>query len=129
MNDNDDDFDDDDDDDAGTELVSAGGNPLADLFGGGGGMPDLGSLMDGLSSMQGVQQELFEGSAGGGLVRIKANGRMDVESVVIEPGAIDGEADVELLADLVHAALSDLTTKIATAQQQAMGPLGGLLGS
>ena len=113
------------------EVVEAGGNPLEALFGGGS-VPDLGSLMEGLSSMQDLQEATYEGTAGGGLVRITANGRMDVHAVAIEPGAVDGgegEApDLELLADLVLAALNDLTAKIAAAQQQAMGGLGGLLG-
>ena len=111
------------------EVVDPGGNPLEALFGGGS-MPDLGSLMDGLASMQDLQEATYEGTAGGGLVRITANGRMDVHSVAIEAGAVDGGEgpDLELLADLVLAALNDLTAKIATAQQQAMGGLGGLLG-
>jgi hypothetical protein len=93
----------------------------------GGGLPDLGGMMDGLAKMQAVQDEVFEGSAGGGLVRIRANGRFEIESVTIEPDAL-ADADAELLADLVHAALRDLTGRIAAAQQEAMGPLGGLLG-
>jgi hypothetical protein len=101
-------------------------NPLDDLFGGG--MPDLGSLVEGLSAVQSIQAATYEGSAGGGLVRIVANGRMDVESVTISPDALGDGGDVELLADLVHAALRDLTGRIAAAQQQAMGPLGGILG-
>ena len=112
------------------EVVEGGANPLEALFGGGS-MPDLGSLMEGLSSMQDLQEATYEGTAGGGLVRITANGRMDVHGVVIEAGAVDGAngtADLELLADLVLAALNDLTAKIAAAQQQAMGGLGGLLG-
>jgi DNA-binding protein YbaB len=112
------------------ELVdAASGNPLEALLGGGA-MPDLGSLMEGLTSMQDLQEATYEGTAGGGLVRITANGRMDVHAVAIEAGAIDGggEPDLELLADLVLAALNDLTAQIAAAQQQAMGGLGGLFG-
>jgi DNA-binding protein YbaB len=102
---------------------------LSTLLGGGGeGLPDLGSMVDGLAKVQEIQQRTFEGSAGGGLVRIRANGRMEVEAVEISPAALDG-ADAEEVSDLVLAALRDLTTQIATAQQQAMGPLGGLLGS
>ena len=85
------------------------------------------------SKMKEMQEQLalieVTGTAGGGLVRITANGRMDVERVEISPDAVGDGADVELLADLVHAALNDLTAQIAAAQQQAMGPLGGILGS
>jgi len=115
-----------DDEDDGDELASPG-DALAGLFGAEG-LPDLGSLMDGLGAVQSIQTASYEGTAGGGLVRIRANGRLDVESVEIHPDALGEGADVELLADLVHAALRDLTSQIATAQQQAMGPLGGILG-
>jgi DNA-binding protein YbaB len=93
----------------------------------GGGLPDLGSMMDGLAKVQAAQDAVYEGSAGGGLVRISATGRMDVRSVVIDPAALDG-ADADEVADLVHAALNDLTAKIAAATSDAMGPLGGLGG-
>lgn len=99
---------------------------LADLLGGG--LPDIGSLVDGLSAVQSIQSTSFEGSAGGGLVKIRANGRMEVDSVTISPDALADGTDVELLADLVQAALRDVTARIAAAQQQAMGPLGGILG-
>lgn len=134
----DDEFDEFDDDD-GEDADDEDGGPLAQLGGmgdllsglGGGGMPDLGSMMQGLAAVQDVQQAEFEGSAGGGLVRIRANGRMEVQGVRIERGALGDpgeEPDLEMLADLVHAALSDLSARIAAAQQEAMGPLGGLLG-
>ena len=57
----------------------------------------------------------------------RTHGRMEVEQVVIDPAALDG-ADADEVADLVHAALNDLTAAIAAAQSEAMGPLGGLLG-
>jgi DNA-binding protein YbaB len=100
---------------------------LSSLFGDSG-MPDLGSVVDGLAKVQQVHGQVYEGRAGGGLVRIRATGRMEVESVTIDPAALDG-AEADELADLVHAALNDLTAAIADAQQQAMGPLGGLLGT
>ena len=108
------------------ELLGSGANPLESLLGGGS-MPDIGSLMEGLSSMQEIQASTYEGSAGGGLVRITASGRMEVQSVVIDPAALE-ENDADLVADLVLAALNDLTAKITDAQQQAMGGFGGLLG-
>ena len=116
-------LDDDDEAEGGPDLPD-----LAALFGGAG-MPDLGSLVDGLASIQTIQDAMYEGRAGGGLVRIRANGRMDVHAVEIEAGALGDGTDLELLADLVLAALHDLTAQIAAAQQQAMGPLGGMLNS
>jgi nucleoid-associated protein EbfC len=119
------------DDDADDAAPGEDGPQLPDLsalgLGASGGLPDLGGMMDGLARMQAIQSEVYEGSAGGGLVRVRANGRFDVESVTIRPDAVD-DGDADLLADLVLAALRDLTTKIAAAQRDAMGPLGGLLG-
>ena len=101
---------------------------ISSLLGGGSeGLPDIGEMLGSLGKVQEIQSQVYEGTAGGGLVRIRANGRMEVESVTIDPGALDG-ADADEVADLVHAALNDLTAQIARAQQEAMGPLGGILG-
>ena len=100
---------------------------LSSLLGGGSeGMPDLGAMLGSLGKVQEIQNQVYEGTAGGGLVRIRATGRMDVESVTIDAAALEG-ADADEVADLVHAALNDLTSAIGAAQQEAMGPLGGLL--
>jgi DNA-binding protein YbaB len=58
-------------------------------------------------------------------VRVQASGDMTFESVRIDAEVVD-PADVEMLQDLVLAALHDLTARMAEAQQQAMGALGGL---
>ena len=135
VGDNDHDDDDEHDDHPDVEIVDDGqpGDPLAALglgdLGGAfaGGMPDLGSMVEGLAKVQELQEATYEGSAGGGLVRISANGRMEVSAVTIADEAID-PPDAELLADLVLAALRDLTTQINEAQRAAMGPLGNILG-
>ena len=108
------------------EAMGADAGPLAGLLGDG--MPDLGSMLDGLTAVQSIQTASYTGTAGGGLVRIVASGRMEVESVTISPEALGDDADTDLLADLVLAALRDLTGQIAEAQKQAMGPLGSILG-
>ena len=65
-----------------------------------------------LAMLQKVQQELedltVEGSSGGGVVRVVANGRQEVQSVHIDPEAVE---DLELLQDLVLAAVSDALSK------------------
>ena len=65
-----------------------------------------------LAMLQKVQQELedltVEGSSGGGVVRVVANGRQQVQSVHIDPEAVE---DLELLQDLVLAAVSDALSK------------------
>jgi nucleoid-associated protein EbfC len=85
-----------------------------------GGMPDLGGLMDQLQKMQEIQSTVYEGQAGGGAVKITADGAMQFESVTIAREAVD-PVDIEMLQDLVLAALHDLTSKLGDAQRQAMG--------
>ncbi len=74
----------------------------------------------------------MEGVAGGGVVKIRVTGGLDFQSVTIDPMAVD-PGEVELLEDLILAALHDATAKMNAARQGAMGSLGlgglgGLLG-
>lgn len=73
-----------------------------------------------------AQEELAEltvtGSAGGGMVEVTLTGKREVESVQIKPEAVDPD-DVEMLEDLVAAALGDALTKVAEKEQQMM-PMG-----
>ena len=89
-------------------------------------MPDLGDLLSGFGKMQQAQASEYEGVAGGGVVRVKATGGMEFTAVEIDPEAVDPD-DVEMLQDLVLAALHDLSTTIAEAQRDAIGgfDLGG----
>ena len=82
--------------------------------------------------MQGkVQAELealrIEGTSGGGLVRVEMTGAKEILSVRIDPSAVD-PADVELLQDLVLAALRDASRQVDEAvQKKTSALLGGML--
>ena len=93
--------------------------------------PDLGSLLEQAQQLMAAQAEaaevVHEGVAGGGAVRIEVTGGGEFRNVTIGPDAVDPD-DVEMLQDLVLAALHDATAKVAAAQQQALGGLGGLGG-
>jgi DNA-binding YbaB/EbfC family protein len=65
------------------------------------------------------------GSAGGGMVEIKMNGRMEVLGARILPEAA---ADVEMLQDLVAAAFTSAIDKIREALNREMGALMGMAG-
>ena len=75
-------------------------------FPGGGG--NMGAMMKQAQKMQAelarAQEEIkdmtFEATAGGGMVKVVANGDMTVGSIVIDPEAVDPE-DVEMLQDMV----------------------------
>jgi DNA-binding YbaB/EbfC family protein len=99
-------------------------------------LPDLGSLLGQAQAMMAnaaaAAEEVVEGSSGGGLVRIRVNGRFEFQSVEIAADAID-PSEPELLEDLVLAALRDASAKLGARQAQALGGLdlgglGGLLG-
>ena len=60
--------------------------------------------------MENIQTELksmtVEGTAGGGAVKVVATGDQHIESITIEPSAVDPE-DAELLADMVTVAVNE----------------------
>lgn len=108
------------------------GNPLGGF--------DLGNLLAQAQNMQQqlveaqakVVEQVVEGQAGGGVVRVRVTGGLEFESVTIDPSAVD-PSDVEMLQDLVLAALRDAMAKVSDLNAQAMqgfgagGALGGLL--
>ena len=74
--------------------------------------------------------EVVEGQSGGGVVRIAVNGNLEFQSVHIDPAAVD-PGDVEMLQDLILAALNDATSKLGAGSGGLdLGglDLGGLLG-
>lgn len=71
-----------------------------------------------------MQQTVVEASAGGGSVTVKMNGAKQVLGVKIEPDVIQG-GDVEMLQDLVAAAVNEAGRKVDETMQSS---LGGMLG-
>jgi DNA-binding YbaB/EbfC family protein len=73
-----------------------------------------------------LEAATVEGSAGGGVVRATVTGKQDVVSVAIDPAAVD-PADVEMLQDLIVAAINDaLRASKELAQQKMAAVTGGL---
>ena len=75
-----------------------------------------------------VEEELqaarVEGTAGGGVVRVVVTGKREMVSIAIDPSAVD-PADVEMLQDLVLAALTDALTRSRDLEAAKMGALTG----
>ncbi|HWQ23574.1 MAG TPA: YbaB/EbfC family nucleoid-associated protein [Gaiellaceae bacterium] len=75
--------------------------------------------------------EIVEASAGGGMVRVKANGAGEIVEIAIDPRAIDPD-DPELLADMVQAAVNEalrsarslLESKVSGLMPGGLGGLG-----
>jgi DNA-binding YbaB/EbfC family protein len=74
-----------------------------------------------------MQETIVEGSAGGGAVKAKMNGQKQVLGVTIDPETVKS-GDVEMLQDLVTAALNDAVRKVDEAVQSSMGGMLGNLG-
>ena len=102
--------------------------------------PNMNDLMKQAQKMQdqlmeaqaAAAEQVIEGQAGGGVVKVAVTGGMEFQSVHIDPDAVDPE-DVAMLEDLVLAAIHDAVAKVNELSQQAMGGLdlgglGGLLG-
>lgn len=76
-----------------------------------------------------VENSTFSASVGGGTVTAECNGKRELLGVKIDPEAVDPQ-DVEMLEDLVTAAVNEALSKAAEAMEEGMnraqGGLGGL---
>lgn len=90
--------------------------------------PNMKMLQDMQRQMQKIEQELgetiVEGQAGGGLVKVQVTALKQMRGVAIKPEVIDPD-DLELLEDMIVAAVNDAMLK---ADEMAQGKLGGLTG-
>ncbi len=80
------------------------------------------------SEMENVQEELgkneVEASSGGGAVNVKVNGKKEVLSIKINPDVVDAD-DVEMLEDLVLAAVNEAMRKADEMMQEGMEKVTG----
>ncbi|PYX93649.1 MAG: YbaB/EbfC family nucleoid-associated protein [Acidobacteria bacterium] len=74
-----------------------------------------------------MQETIVEASSGGGTVTVKMDGRKQVLSMKIEPEAVKS-GDVEMLQDLVTAAVNEAGRKVDEAMQSTMGGMLSGLG-
>ena len=73
-----------------------------------------------------LETTIVDGSAGGGVVKAQVTGKQELVSVAIDPSAVD-PADVEMLQDLVVAAVNDaLRASRDLAEQKMAAVTGGL---
>ncbi|MBD3392218.1 MAG: YbaB/EbfC family nucleoid-associated protein [Chitinivibrionales bacterium] len=80
------------------------------------------------AQMMRAQQELsgkeFEGTAGGGMVKVTINGGNELRSVSLNPEVVDPD-DVEMLEDLIVAAFTSAQEKAREASESTMGSITG----
>jgi DNA-binding YbaB/EbfC family protein len=65
-----------------------------------------------------------EGSAGGGMVKAEMSGNKELLSIIIDKEAVDPD-DVEMLQDLVKAAVNEAARKVDEEMQSSMGAMTG----
>ena len=97
--------------------------------------PNLNALLQQAQQMQAdmmaaqekLKDERVEASAGGGMVKVVATGELAIESITIDPAAVDPE-DVEMLQDTVLAAVNQALTSAQELAATKMGDVTGGLG-
>lgn len=91
-------------------------------------LKNAGALKQSMQEMQQrVQAARFTGEAGGGQVKVTVDGRGDIQGVKIDPQLVQS-GDVEMLEDLVCAAVRDATQRSREALQKEMQELTGGMG-
>jgi nucleoid-associated protein EbfC len=75
-------------------------------------------------AQEALKSEKVEASAGGGMVKVTMTGDLRLESLTIDPDAVDPE-DVEMLQDMVVAAVNEALRSAEELQQRALGDVGG----
>lgn len=101
---------------------------LPDGPGGAGGpspMDLLASAQEAMAAQVEAAGRTVEGSAGGGVVRVTMTGGGEVTGVTLSPAVVD-PSDVEMLQDLILAALRDAGAKVVELQRAALGAFGGI---
>jgi DNA-binding YbaB/EbfC family protein len=97
-----------------------------------GNMGNMGNMMKKMQKLQAdmakLQEELkareLEATAGGGAVKVVINGEKQVLSIKLDPSAVDPQ-DVEMLEDMILAAVNEALKKVDDMMAQEMGKLTG----
>lgn len=93
-----------------------------------GGMGNMNKMMKQMQKMQKdmlkAQEELqeltFEATAGGGMVKVVANGKKEIVDVEINEEVVDPD-DVDMLQDLIIAATNDVLSQVEEKSNETMG--------
>jgi len=75
-----------------------------------------------------LSKEIVEGVSGGGMVTVKANGQGDIMGISLEKEIVDPD-DVEMLEDLILAAINDAIKKSRDLANSKMGKMAPGLGN
>src|SRR5690625_2970675 len=92
------------------------------------GMGNMGNMMKQMQKMQRdmlkeqekLHEMTFEASVGGGMITATANGKKEIIDISIAEDVVDPE-DIEMLQDLVIAAVNDVLNQVDEKTEQTMG--------
>ena len=104
-------------------------------FPGGGGMGNMNNMLKQAQKMQAdmakaqsdLEEKVIETSAGGGMVTVKVSGKKEILDISIKPEVVDPD-DIEMLQDLIIAAVNDALTTVDKEMQSQMSKITGGLG-
>ena len=106
---------------------------MAKRGGFGGGMPgNMNNLMKQAQRMQrqmeenkrALEEKEFTATVGGGAVEVVVSGKKDLKSLTISPDAVDPD-DVEMLQDMILAAVSEAMKQVDSESEKLFGGMGG----
>ena len=83
------------------------------------------AMQDKMAEMQKkIEEQEVEGSSGGGVIKVLVNGKNEIKSLKIDPTLVNAE-EVEVLEDLLIAAINDAKQKGEMAAQEEMKSVTG----
>ena len=86
-------------------------------------MKNAKELQEKIASIKaGMENEVVEGASGGGLVKIRMKASLELESIHLDPVAVDNR-DIQMLQDLIRSAHNDAVVKLKEMIQEKLGPL------
>ena len=74
-----------------------------------------------------LREKTLEATAGGGAVRVVITGAQEIRAIEIDPSAVDPD-EVEMLQDLVLAAVNDAIARSKELERERMGAVAGSMG-
>lgn len=79
-------------------------------------------------AQESMSEVTVDASAGGGMVKVTVDGAMQLKSVTIDPNALDPE-DVEMLQDMIVAAVNEACRGVAEIANKRMSAVTGGMGA
>ena len=79
-----------------------------------------------MEAQEKLEESIFTGTAGGGVVTAKVKGTHEVVEVIIDPEA--AKDDIEMVQDMIVLAINDANKKVEAESQKLLGGFGGGMG-